>query len=103
MYHISFYVPESHAEEVKQGMFAAGAGTIGNYDRCSFEIRGVGQFRPLTGSSPFLGTPGDLERVSELKIEMVCEKNALTASIAALRQLHPYETPAYCVIEALDF
>ncbi len=102
MYHISFYVPETHAEEVKEGMFTAGAGKIGTYDRCSFEIRGTGQFRPLPGSSPFLGTTGEVERVVELKIEMVCEEYALAATIAALKQHHPYETPAYFVIEALN-
>ncbi len=102
MYQITFYVPTTHSEFVKEGMFAAGAGKIGGYDRCSFETLGTGQFRPLPGSSPFLGTTGHLERVTELKVEMVCEEHALLESIAALKQLHPYETPAYFAFKVLD-
>jgi structural hemagglutinin/hemolysin toxin protein RtxA len=99
MFHIAFYVPLDHAEKVKESMFKAGAGTIGNYEKCSFEYNGIGQFKPLPGSTPFLGSEGKLEKVSELKVEMVCKKDCLPAAIAALKSSHPYETPAYYVIE----
>lgn len=56
MYHIAFYVPVTHADKVKTKMFQAGAGKIGNYDQCSFEYKGIGQFRPLSGSNPFIGS-----------------------------------------------
>lgn len=103
MMHIAFYVPQDSAEKVKSAMFAAGGGRIGNYDCCSFEVLGTGQFRPLENSRPALGSQGNLEKVSELKVEMVCEKKLIRDVITALKQSHPYETPAYYVIETLDF
>lgn len=101
MYHIAFYVPKTHAEKVKESMFEAGAGTIGNYEKCAFEYSGLGQFKPLPGSTPFIGSEGALEVVQELKIEMVCSSENLTAAITALKNSHPYETPAYYVIETV--
>ena len=101
MYHIAFYVPEDHAEKVKESMFAAGAGRLGNYEKCSFEYKGFGQFKPLPGARPFIGSEGELETVSEIKIEMVCLKENLQEAIAALKRTHPYETPAYYVIETV--
>lgn len=101
MMHISFYVPVEEAEKVKEAMFQAGGGKIGNYDRCSFDLSGLGQFRPLAGSNPTLGKHGSVERVSELKVEMVCEANFIKDVIEAMKAAHPYETPAYYVIETL--
>ena len=102
MFQISFYVPVEHVEKVKIAMFKAGAGKVGNYENCSFEYKGIGQFRPLSGSSPFIGSQGVLEKVEELKVEMVCEEKFLKDSIAALKSSHPYETPAYYVTEILS-
>ena len=99
--HISFYVPLEEAEKVKEAMFQAGGGKIGNYDKCSFDISGLGQFRPLAGSHPTLGKQGSVERVAEVKVEMVCEKHLIKEVISALKASHPYETPAYYVIETL--
>lgn len=101
MIHLAVYIPISDAPKVKAAMFAAGAGRIGNYDCCSFEIRGLGQFRPLKGSSPAIGQTGVLEQVEELKVEMVCEELVLENVIKALRDSHPYEMPAYYVIKTL--
>jgi hypothetical protein len=101
MMHISFYVPEDHAEKVKTAMFSAGGGQIGNYENCSFEYKGIGQFKPLKGSQPFLGHEGQIEKVSELKVEMVCEDFLIEAVVNALKKAHPYETPAYYVIKTL--
>ena len=101
MMHISFYVPVEHAEKVKTAMFEAGGGKIGNYDRVCFEIEGLGQFRPLAGSRPFIGKESEIERLKELKIEMVCEDELATAVVAAMKSAHPYETPAYYVIKML--
>lgn len=103
MYHIAFYVPETHAEEVKESMFDAGAGKIGNYDKCSFEYRGIGQFRAHPGSQPFLGSVGQVEQVTEIKVEMVCLDEHIVKVIKALKASHPYETPAYYVTEMLNF
>jgi len=92
---IVFFVPKSHGDNVRNAMFAAGAGKIGNYECCSFETLGVGQFKPIEGSSAFVGEVGKLETVSELKIEMVCEKKIIQQVIDAMKDAHPYETVAY--------
>ena len=103
MYEINFYVPADHAQSVKSAMFRAGAGKIGKYEQCSFEVSGTGQFSPTEGATPFLGKIGSLERVNEVKIEMVCEKAVIREVVLALKNAHPYETPAYHVLECLDF
>ncbi|MFO8154989.1 MAG: NGG1p interacting factor NIF3 [Thiohalospira sp.] len=95
MYKLAFFVPEASAEAVKAAVFAAGAGHIGAYDRCSFETRGTGQFRPLAGADPHIGRIGELERITELRVEMVCDDRHITAAIAALKAAHPYEQPAW--------
>ncbi len=98
MYQISFYAPENACESVKQAMFAAGAGHIGNYDCCSWQCLGQGQFRPLAGSNPVLGKHDLLETVAEYKVEMVCLEATLGAAIAAMKLAHPYEEVAYQVV-----
>ena len=95
MYKIEFYVPDSHLETVKRAMFDAGAGKIGNYDSCCWQIKGLGEFRPLEGSNPYSSTPGKVERDAEWKVEMVCADELLERAVVALKQAHPYETPAY--------
>lgn len=101
MIHIAFYVPLDAAEKVKLAMFNAGAGKIGNYEHCSFETKGVGQFRALPGANPALGKIDQLEKVEELKVEMVCEDQLLDAVIQALKATHPYETPAYYAMKVI--
>lgn len=98
MYKLCFYVPDSHLESVKNAVFAAGAGRIGDYDSCCWQVLGEGQFRPLTGSAPFLGQHGELERVAEYRVEMVCEAANIGASVAALLAAHPYQEPAWDVV-----
>ncbi len=95
MYKLAFFVPASHVESVKEALFAAGAGRIGNYDRCSWQVLGQGQFRPLEGADPFLGQADQVETVEEYKVEMVCDAAHIQQAVAALKQAHPYETPAY--------
>jgi hypothetical protein len=95
MYKITFYVPESHLEAVKNALFDAGAGRVGSYDRCAWQVKGLGQFRPLAGSHPFVGTEHVVERVEEYKVELVCDEQHLHAAISALKQAHPYEQPAW--------
>lgn len=97
MYQLCVYVPESHVEELKAALFDKGAGRIGEYDSCAWETEGVGQFRPLQGSNAFVGEVGEVERVREFKVEMVCEKKYIKAVLQALVDVHPYETPAYHV------
>lgn len=94
-YIIVFYVPSEHAETVKQAMFDQGAGKIGNYDSCCWQVEGQGQFRPLTGSQPAIGTQHQLEKLAESRIEMTCEKQRLRATLDAMIAAHPYEEPAH--------
>ena len=95
IFQLVIYVPASHAECVKQSVFDAGAGKLGNYDCCCFESTGTGQFRPLPGSDPFCGSTGKVCKTPEVKLEMICTESVLKPVIAALLTVHPYETPAY--------
>lgn len=98
MYKIAFYVPATHLDTTKSAMFAAGAGKIGDYECCAWQVLGQGQFMPLAGSQPFLGKTDQLEYVAEYKVEMVCKRDIIKDVIAALKSAHPYEEPAYHVI-----
>jgi structural hemagglutinin/hemolysin toxin protein RtxA len=101
MYILVTYVPPSHLEVVKDALFAAGGGAIGAYDQCCFQTLGTGQFRPLAGSSPFVGTQDTLERCDEWRIELAVEKDRAAAVVAALLASHPYEVPAYHLIPVI--
>lgn len=103
MYKLNFYVPESHVEQVKEALFDKGAGRIGQYDRCSWQVLGEGQFRPLEGSNPFLGTQNQIEKVMEYKVEMVCENDIVAEVVKELIEAHPYEEPAYEVYILQNF
>ncbi|MDN3639762.1 YqfO family protein [Simiduia curdlanivorans] len=99
MYKLCVYVPTSHLDAVKSAIFAAGAGRVGAYTHCCWEVQGVGQFMPRTGAKPFLGRVGELERVAEYRLETVVPLNCITDVVNALRQAHPYEEPAYDVMK----
>ena len=99
MYMLCFYVPESALEQVKAAVFAAGAGRIGNYDQCCWQVAGQGQFRPLAGSDPAIGRQGEVASVAEYRVEMVCEAACVAAAVAAMKAAHPYEEPAWHVLE----
>lgn len=101
MYQLTFYVPASHVDGVKDALFAAGAGRYNGYDRCAWQTLGQGQFRPLAGSRPHQGSIGNLETVAEYKVELICEADRIRQAIAALLEAHPYEQPAYAVYKIL--
>src|SRR5579862_5316127 len=103
MYKVCFYVPTEHAEIVKNAMFAAGAGKIGEYSCCAWQVLGEGQFMPLDNSHAFIGEKNQIEKISEYKIEMVCAPETIKNAIAALKTAHPYEEPAYQVFKLEDF
>lgn len=103
MYKLAFFVPIDAAEAVKEAVFASGAGRIGDYEACCFQTRGTGQFRPLAGADPHIGQVGDLERVEEVKVELVCSDALIRDAVAALKAAHPYEEPAYEVWKLEDF
>lgn len=99
MYSLVFYVPESHLESVKEAVFSAGAGTIGDYEACCWQVKGEGQFRPNASAAPFIGQSGKLERLPEYRVEMVLQISLKRAVVAALKQAHPYEEVAYHLIK----
>ena len=103
MYKLCFFVPASHADVVKSAVFAAGGGRIGDYDHCAWQVLGLGQFRPLDGSQPFIGEAGQVEQVEEWKVELVVADELIRGVVNALKQSHPYETPAYEVWRLEDF
>ncbi|MGQ8869044.1 Nif3-like dinuclear metal center hexameric protein [Myroides sp. TSA_177.3] len=89
------YVPIQHTEKVRQALFAAGAGAIGNYDHCSFISEGKGSFRGNEHSNPVIGQAGVEEIVEEHKVEVTYEKHLQGKVLSALFQAHPYEEVAY--------
>ncbi len=102
MLKLTFYVPLDSKEKVKNALFTAGAGKLGQYERCSFETVGTGQFMGLSGANPSVGKIGVLEKIQEARVEMVLDDNILKEVINALRASHPYETPAFDIVTCLD-
>lgn len=97
MYKLVLFVPESHLSEVKAAVFKTGAGRIGDYEQCCWQVLGQGQFRPLEGANPHIGEVGALESVAEYRVELVCHDDLIKPAIEAMKQAHPYEEPAYDV------
>jgi hypothetical protein len=89
------FVPNEHLSKVTDELFAAGAGHIGDYDSCSFQVSGTGTFRPQEGADPYIGQQGALEHVNETRLEVVVSKPLSNQVIARLKQVHPYEEVAY--------
>lgn len=103
MYKLIFFVPDSHVESVKEAIFAAKGGVIGNYSHCAWQVLGQGQFKPLPGSNPYSGTENELKTVEEWRVELVVESRYIKDAVKALKSAHPYETPAYDVMKVADF
>lgn len=95
---LEVYVPEDHAEILKEALFQAGAGNIGFYAECSFSVNGNGTFRPMEGSSPFSGTQNIRESAQEKLISVIFENFKQRQIIAAMKNAHPYEEVAYQII-----
>ena len=89
------FVPLAHADRIRQALFDAGAGHIGNYDACSFNSDGYGTFRAGPGSDPFVGRLGELHREDEVRIEVVYTSDRGPAVIGRLLETHPYEEVVY--------
>jgi dinuclear metal center YbgI/SA1388 family protein len=93
------FVPQDDAEKVLDALAGAGAGTIGDYERCAWTTTGTGTFRPLPGAAPAIGAVGAVERVTETRLELVLPRARRARVLRALLQSHPYEEPAYDVLE----
>lgn len=98
-YKLIVFVPEDHADKVREAMCAQGAGVIGDYEECTFAAPGTGTFRGVEGrTNPFTGTPGELEKASELKLEVLMRRELAGRVIGAMTSAHPYEEVAYDLI-----
>ena len=92
------YVPRTHVEEVRTALFDAGAGSIGDYDQCSYNTAGYGTFRPLDGANPTIGKVGEQERVEETKIEVILPAQLERKILVSMLSAHPYEEVAYQIV-----
>ncbi len=99
---LTVFVPTGAAAGVRRALAAAGAGRIGDYDHASFSVAGEGRFRPLAGASPAIGAVGRVETVEEARVEVVVSRPLRRAVVAAMLAAHPYEEPAYDVVELAD-
>ncbi|MFL5926087.1 MAG: hypothetical protein ACJ77E_04040 [Gaiellaceae bacterium] len=96
------FVPAEALDEVRDALFAAGAGRIGAYERCSWYGEGTGTFFGTDGTDPAVGEPGVEERIPELRLETVFPAERHDEVVAALRGAHPYEQPAFDVYELVS-
>lgn len=102
MYKIECFIPLSHIDAVKEAIFNAGAGQLGEYKACCWQVLGRGQFEPQDKSKPFIGRKGKIEKVDEYKVEVICLDQHLEDVINAIKDSHPYETPAYFVTKGIS-
>jgi hypothetical protein len=96
-----FYVPKTHLEIVKEAIFIAGAGVIGEYSNCCWQTLGEGQFLPSANSSPVLGKQQQLHRLAEYKVEVICVRDIMPNILHQFLLSHPYEEPAYSIMPHL--
>ncbi|MEK7638746.1 MAG: hypothetical protein AAB388_01155 [Patescibacteria group bacterium] len=102
-YKLVVHSPLTHSKIIRDALGEVGAGKVGNYDFCSFTYSGTGRFRGNGESKPTIGAPGQLEEVEEESIEIVMEESLLRLVIQKLKEVHPYEEPAYEVYKLEDF
>lgn len=95
---LEIFVPESHLEQIRQALQKTDAGHIGNYDCCLSYSPVTGCWRPLEGTTPYLGTEGELCTAPELKVEVTCAADWVRETVAAVKAAHPYEEPVINVI-----
>jgi len=95
LFKLVVYVPESHHAKVRDAMFAAGAGWIGNYSHCSFNVEGTGTFLAREGTDPYIGEKGKLTEAKEVRVETVVPLSAKKKVVSAMLKAHPYEEVAY--------
>ncbi|WP_313998571.1 Nif3-like dinuclear metal center hexameric protein [uncultured Paenibacillus sp.] len=95
LYKLVVFVPEGHHENVLEAVWNAGAGVIGRYSKCSFNMEGIGTFLPGDDTDPFAGEPGKLERAKEVRVETVVPEQVRRKAVQAMLKAHPYEEVAY--------
>lgn len=98
LYKYAVYVPLSHKDKLKKALGDAGAGHIGDYSHCSFQVEGIGSFKPLEGADPYIGEVDEIAEVDEVKIEVIVPESKLETVISSAANAHPYEEPAFDII-----
>ncbi len=98
-YKLAVFIPSDSVDKVSEAVFAAGAGSLGNYSKCGFRSYGEGSFMPLEGSRPAIGSQDTLKRVEEVRFETIVKDSRLEEVVAAMKTAHPYEMPAYDVVK----
>jgi dinuclear metal center YbgI/SA1388 family protein len=98
-YKLVVFVPVESAAKVSNAVFAAGAGNIGNYSHCGFQAEGTGSFKPLEEARPTIGKKGKIEKVKEIRFETIVPAEKLNVIVAAMKEAHPYEMPAFDIIK----
>lgn len=93
-----FYVPVDDTQAVLSALFAVGAGNVGEYEHCAFVAEGTGQFRPIGDANPTIGTVGELEFVTEHRVELTFPRVLRERVVETLIDAHPYEEPAFHVV-----
>ena len=96
------FVPYAQADAVREALFAAGCGNIGDYDSCSYNLKGEGTFRAKEGTHPFCGIIGELHHEEEVRIETILPSFKKAETIKALLAAHPYEEPAFDIYPLLN-
>lgn len=99
---LSVFVPLAHADALRRALFAAGAGNVGKYDECSFNMDGTGTFRAGSGSTPYVGKEGQQHAEPETRVEVICRATHERGVLAAMRAAHPYEEVAYDLVPLLN-
>jgi len=100
---IQMYCPKESADKVRLAIGKAGGGVIGNYTYCAFLSEGHGYFLPMEGSNPTIGKQREIEKVAEVKIEFLCERDQIKNVIAAIKKAHPYEEVPIDIFQLLDY
>lgn len=95
LYKLSVFVPLTHTDKVREALGDSGAGYIGNYSHCTFNMKGIGTFLPREDTNPYIGETGKLEKVEEEKVETIIDEHKLQSTISAMIKAHPYEEVAY--------
>jgi hypothetical protein len=93
------YCPSDNVDEVRAAMFNAGAGSIGNYEECSFNSEGIGTYKGMAGTNPYLGTTGRFHKEKEIKIETIVPNYLLSKVVKSMLTAHPYEEVAYDIYQ----
>ncbi|KAA8735287.1 NGG1p interacting factor NIF3 [Acinetobacter qingfengensis] len=102
MLKLIYFVPDTHLESTKHAIFSAGAGGMGDYQCCAWQVKGTGQFRPMENAQPFIGKSQVLQYVEEWRVETIVPEQLAKSVKQALLDSHPYEEPAFEFVQLIE-